>query len=102
MADKPTLSVEIVDYAGLAWSGLGHYVDVPTIGGPVGIYPRHQPMMTLLSDGEVKIVHEGSPEVKVQVAGGFLSVDSDIVTIVTDQATVVEASQGGHQPAGHR
>ena len=89
MAKQLTLDVKIVDYAGEVWSGIGSYVAAPTTSGPVGIYPRHQPMLALLSTGEMKVEQEDGSLVKAEVSGGFLSVDSDLVTIVTDKGALI-------------
>ena len=89
MAEKLTLDVEIVDHAGTVWAGIGRYVVAPAVEGPVGIYPRHQPMLALLAEGEMKVELEDGSLVKATVSGGFLSVDSDLVTVVTDEGALI-------------
>ncbi|MDR1826026.1 MAG: F0F1 ATP synthase subunit epsilon [Bifidobacteriaceae bacterium] len=90
MADERLLTVEIADWEGQVWAGQGTFLTAPTVEGSVGIYPRHEPFLALLGNGEVKVDLPAGGAFRATVAGGFFSVDSDIVTIVTDDATVVE------------
>ncbi|MDR2454096.1 MAG: F0F1 ATP synthase subunit epsilon [Bifidobacteriaceae bacterium] len=85
------LTVEIADWTGQVWRGPGHFFTAPTTEGSIGIYPRHEPLLALLRPGEVKVElpGAGSGVVKARVSGGFLSVDSDIVTVVADEAELV-------------
>ena len=48
-------------------------VIAPGGGGELGILPRHQPLITTLKPGELR-VREGGEEVLYVVAGGFLEV----------------------------
>ncbi|MDR2348290.1 MAG: hypothetical protein LBD90_06720 [Bifidobacteriaceae bacterium] len=86
------LTVEIADWEGVVWRGPGHFFTAPTTEGSIGIYPRHEPLLAVLKAGELK-VEPPPPEssaVRVRVSGGFLSVDSDIVTVVADEAELLE------------
>jgi F-type H+-transporting ATPase subunit epsilon len=87
------LSVEIVDYAGSVWSGTGTFVSAPTTEGTLGIYARHEPLLALLGDGVVRIEVPDGEDVRADVSGGFLSVDSDLITVVTDTATLQAAGK---------
>jgi len=91
MASGRALSVEIVDYAGSVWSGEAAYIGVPAMAGPVGIYPKHQPLLAILAPGTVKVELPDGSEVRANVSGGFLSVDSDLVTVVTDEGELLAA-----------
>ncbi|MDR0594712.1 MAG: F0F1 ATP synthase subunit epsilon [Bifidobacteriaceae bacterium] len=81
------LRVEIADWQGEVWSGQASFFTAPSVEGPIGIYPRHEPLLAILRAGEVKVAPSPpGPDVKVRVTGGFLSVDSDIVTVIADEA----------------
>ncbi|MDR0944778.1 MAG: hypothetical protein LBM66_01240 [Bifidobacteriaceae bacterium] len=94
---RRTLEVEVVALAAPVWSGKARFVSAPTPGGSIGIYPRHQPLLSVLAPGKVEIErvglqhHDafGPPRIEVQASGGFISVDSDHVTIVSDECTVL-------------
>ncbi len=77
------LQVELVAANGKVWEGSARQVSARGIEGDLGILPGHVPMLTALAEGEVRIDGEGGGK-KVTVTGGFLSVDRDRVTIVTD------------------
>jgi F-type H+-transporting ATPase subunit epsilon len=83
------LSVEIADWEGEVWSGKASFFTAPSVEGGIGVYPRHEPLLAILREGEVKVLPTDTPEVKVRIAGGFLSVDSDIVTVIADDAELV-------------
>ncbi|MDR1798394.1 MAG: F0F1 ATP synthase subunit epsilon [Bifidobacteriaceae bacterium] len=86
MAGERLLTVEIADWEGQVWSGQGTFLTAPTVEGSVGVYPRHEPFLALLGNGEVKVELPEGGVYRARVEGGFFSVDSDIVTIVTDDA----------------
>lgn len=77
------LQVELVAANGKVWEGSARMVSARGVEGDFGILPGHIPMMTALADGEVRIDAESGQE-SVTVDGGFLTVDNDRVTIVTD------------------
>ncbi|HSH42084.1 MAG TPA: F0F1 ATP synthase subunit epsilon, partial [Arenicellales bacterium] len=59
----------------------------PAEEGEVGIYPRHAPMLTKLSPGEVRVEKEGADEeLFFFVSGGLLEVQPHVVTILADTA----------------
>jgi F-type H+-transporting ATPase subunit epsilon len=89
MADR-SLSVEIVAPAAPVWSGTAAFVTIPGAAGSIGIYPRHEPLLASLGEGEVRLQHDRDSDawLRVHVRGGFVSVDSDVVTIVADEAAV--------------
>lgn len=84
------LEVDIVDADGKVWSGPARQVSAPAADGGMGILPGHTPVLAVLRAGEVRVTeHAGSPALRWTVDGGFLSVDSDQVTIVVDDAKPV-------------
>ena len=81
------LEVDLVDAEGKVWSGQAHQVTAPAADGEIGILPGHTPVLSLLRAGEVRVREERGGEVLAwHVDGGFLSVDSDQVTLVVDNA----------------
>jgi len=78
------LAVTIVDFTGLVWSGEASFISAPAVGGPIGLYPRHQPLLALLEDGAVKVKLPDGSQVTAHLTAGFLSLDSDQVTVVAD------------------
>ena len=64
-------------------------VIAPGAAGELGILPRHEPLLTTLKPGELRVLHNGQWEFLV-VAGGFLQVDQRGVTVLADAAERVD------------
>jgi F-type H+-transporting ATPase subunit epsilon len=58
-------------------------VNAPTKDGRVGILPRHMPLLTVLTEGELSII-KGGVRTEFAVFGGFMEVLPDRVTILAD------------------
>ncbi|NAZ86183.1 F0F1 ATP synthase subunit epsilon [Kineococcus indalonis] len=82
------LQVELVAADRSVWSGEATLVRARTVDGEIGIMTGHQPVLAVLSDGEVSVTGPGGGTT-VHVDGGFFSVDSDRVTIVAETVTEV-------------
>ncbi len=85
------LTVEVVDRATTLWTGKADYISVPAIDGKLGVLPGRQPILAVLGTGEVDVtgVQNGDPDVRISVSGGFVSIDSDFVTVVVDEGAVI-------------
>lgn len=60
-------------------------VVAPSVDGQVGILPSHAPLLTVLQVGELRVL-KGSDEQSIVIAGGFMEVLHDKVTILADAA----------------
>lgn len=69
------------------WSGDAEAVSAPAVDGSMGILTGHQPVLAVLRAGKVGITPVEGEKLELDVDGGFVSVDHDMVTIVID-ATV--------------
>ncbi len=58
-------------------------------GGEIGILPRHEPLLTTLKPGELRVQQNGQWE-SLAVAGGFMQVDHRGVRILADAAERTE------------
>lgn len=89
-AAGPKLRVEIVTGERVVFSEDDvDMVVAPGAEGQLGILPRHAPLFTLLSAGELRIRHGRGEEV-LTVFGGFLEVANNRVLILSDTAERVE------------
>ncbi len=93
-----TLNVQVVSAAKEVWSGEASMVVARTAEGELGILTGHEPVLAVLSAGEVRIgtgenaVRSGRvDDLVVTVDGGFLSVEHDTVLVVAERVSV---SQG--------
>ena len=84
------LQVELVSADRRVWSGEASIVVARTVDGDLGILPGHAPVLAVLAVGDIKIepVTGGEGEVHATVDGGFLSVEHDRVTIVSDRVSI--------------
>ena len=81
-----TIQVDIVSAEGEIYSGTATMVFAPAKMGEVGIAPRHAPMLTPLSPGEVRVQDENGKEESFYITGGLLEVQPHIVTVLADTA----------------
>lgn len=81
------MQVEVVSNEQNIYSGEASFVVVPTLAGELGIYPRHEPIMSLVRPGALRlIVPSASDEILVAVSGGLLEVQPDKLTVLADVA----------------
>jgi F-type H+-transporting ATPase subunit epsilon len=87
-----TLQIELVSAEARVWSGEARQIIARTTEGDMGILTGHAPTLAVLAAGQVRITSSSGESVVADVEGGFLSVDHDRVTVVSDTATVVSGS----------
>ena len=80
------MQVEVVSNESNIFSGEASFIVVPTLNGELGIYPRHEPIMSLVRPGVLRLTSPSSEEILVAVSGGILEVQPDKVTVLADIA----------------
>ena len=81
------MRVEVVSSEQNIYSGEASFVVGPTIQGELGIYPRHEPIMSLVRPGALRLTVPGeAEEVLVAVSGGVLEVQPNQLTVLADVA----------------
>ncbi|MDG4805913.1 F0F1 ATP synthase subunit epsilon [Micromonospora sp. WMMD1120] len=86
------LHVELVAVEEKVWSGDAEMLVARTTEGELGVLPGHAPLLGQLAEpGQVRIKLAGGEQVAYDVAGGFLSVSADGVTVLAESATPVSA-----------
>jgi F-type H+-transporting ATPase subunit epsilon len=83
------LRLDIVTVERLAYSADVAMVVAPGIEGQLGILPRHAPLLTALTYGELRVKREGQEE-SFAISGGFMEVQPDRVTVLADTAERAE------------
>ncbi|MGC5615306.1 F0F1 ATP synthase subunit epsilon [Georgenia sp. Z1491] len=81
MAGNGSLTVDVVSPTGVLWSGEASSVVVPAAEGELGVLPGREPVLAVLLPGTARVTSDGST-VSLDVHGGFVSVDDDVVTVV--------------------
>ena len=80
------IKVDIVSAEGEIFSGEASMVFAPAKMGEVGIAPRHAPMLTPLSPGEVRVQDENGQEEGFYITGGLMEVQPHFVTVLANTA----------------
>ncbi|MEO7015389.1 MAG: F0F1 ATP synthase subunit epsilon [Leifsonia sp.] len=83
------LNVSVVAADHEVWSGEANMVVARTVEGQIGILPGHEPLLAILAEGQVRVTVNGSETITAQADDGFLSVESNTVTIVARKAELV-------------
>jgi len=82
-----TIHVDVVSNEESIYSGEAEFIVLPGVEGELGIYPKHTPLITQIRPGVVRIKTPGDAEEHVVfVQGGFLEVQPDVVTVLSDTA----------------
>lgn len=81
------LTVDVVAADRGVWTGTARAVTAPAHDGELGILAGHTPLFALMAAGNLRIRTTANAEVTIAIAGGFLSVDSNRVTVVADSAS---------------
>jgi len=87
MAD--TLKLEIVTPEDKVYSEEVDMVTLPGQEGQMGVFPRHVPLMTQVSAGEI-VAKKGADEHYLAVGEGFVQIMPDKVSVLTDMAITEE------------
>lgn len=101
MSQRPLLHVTIVTAQQTVFDGEAEAVNAPGSEGRLGILPRHAPLLTTLALGELRIRQHGVDE-GIFVAGGFLEVNRNVVTVLADDAERGSQIDEAHAEAARR
>lgn len=82
------LTVNIVTPDGLIYDHHASLLVVPAMAGQLGIMANHEPLVTPLQIGEVRVKRLDDPEHEdaIAVNGGFMEISQNIASIVADSA----------------
>lgn len=85
------LQCEIVTPESKLYSDMAHFVVIPATEGEMGVYAKHEPVVTTLRSGTVRVTEEdGSEPVRYIVAGGYAQIEGDRVVVLADHAAALQ------------
>lgn len=82
----PHLRVSVVSPESTLYEGEADMVVAPAWDGELGVLRGHAPLLALLGKGWLR-VRAADGEHRFQIAGGFLQVANDVVTVLSEHAT---------------
>jgi F-type H+-transporting ATPase subunit epsilon len=81
------LSCTVVTPAQTVFTGEATYVGLPGEAGGFGVMKRHEPLVSTLKPGVVRIEPlEGGKDVRYLVSGGYAQIDDNVVIVLADDA----------------
>jgi F-type H+-transporting ATPase subunit epsilon len=80
------LKVAVISPERTLFDGEAEMVVAPAWDGEVGILRGHAPMLVLLGEGRLRVTGTPAGERQFHVAGGFLQVADDVVTVLSERA----------------
>jgi F-type H+-transporting ATPase subunit epsilon len=81
-----TMHCDIVSAEKSIFSGRVQMVIAAGSLGDLGIAPGHAPLLTAIIPGPVKLILESGDEEVFYVSGGFLEIQREVVTLLSDTA----------------
>ena len=91
-----TFQAELVSVEAMVWSGEAEEVFVRTVDGEMAVLAGHAPLLGQLKEpSRVRVKTADGDEVAYDIAGGFVSVTDDGVTVLAESAAPAE----GEDPA---
>jgi F-type H+-transporting ATPase subunit epsilon len=84
--EQKRLGVQILTPEGSVLDGVAAMVIAPSVGGELGILPRHVPLIVALQAGSTRVKMLDESEVVMATTDGYMSVEDDRVLIMVEQA----------------
>lgn len=80
-----SLTLEIVTPEARVYSDTVDNVVIPTLEGEIGVLPGHLPLLSQVTDGELRVAKGSNTETLV-IGDGFLQVQGDKVSVLAEHA----------------
>ena len=84
--EQKRIGVQILTPEGVVHQGVAAMVIAPSVGGEVGILPRHVPLIAALRPGRTRVKMLDDSEVVMATSEGYMAVEDDRVLIMVEQA----------------
>lgn len=84
--EQKRIAVQVLTPEGVVHDGVAAMVVAPSVGGEVGILPRHVPLIAALQPGRTRLKMLDESEVVMATTEGYIAVEDDRVLIMVEQA----------------
>ena len=93
--------VDLVSVEAMVWSGEAEMVVARTVDGEMAVLAGHTPLLGQLKEpSRVRVKTTDDEEIAYDIAGGFLSVTDDGVTVLAESAVPAEGDDPAVAAAG--
>ena len=93
-SSKTLMQVNIVAADHPVWHGEARSVTIPASEGEMGILADHEPVLTVIKSGSLTVVDPAGERHVFEVADGFISFDSNKLTVAVERARNVVRTAG--------
>ena len=90
MAEQTLMRVNVVSANHPVWSGEATSAVIPASEGDMGILPNHEPVLTVIKRGTLTVVEADGQRHLFEVSDGFISFDSNKLTVAVERASDVK------------
>ncbi|MEI8143116.1 MAG: ATP synthase F1 subunit epsilon [Candidatus Berkelbacteria bacterium] len=80
-----TFKLKLISPSGIAYEAEATEITLPTTDGEIGILPNHEPLITLIKAGLIKIKN-GREEKELATEGGIAEINNNVIKILADTA----------------
>lgn len=84
------MNLQLVTLSGTKLDKPVYEVIIPTVDGEIGVFPDHEPLVTLAKAGVVQVREDKSdPDDRMElyaISGGIVQIDGQIIRILVDEA----------------
>lgn len=84
------MNLQLVTLSGTKLDKPVYEVIIPTVDGEIGVFPDHEPMVTLAKAGVVQVREDKSdPDDRMElyaISGGIVQINGQIIRILVDEA----------------
>lgn len=88
-SESGPLDVRVLTPVGAVFAGGATMVVAPGEAGPVGLLPRHEPMVCTLAHGKTRVVGAEGGEAVFATSEGYVTIDGSEVLVLVEQAIPV-------------
>jgi F-type H+-transporting ATPase subunit epsilon len=85
------MKLEIVTPEGVAYTADARMVTMQAVDGQIGVLPRHMPLLTRITPGEILVRTSDGGEAALALGDGLVVITADHIGVVSDMA--IEATK---------
>lgn len=84
------MKLDLITLSGTKFSGEAYEVQLPTTSGPIAVFPGHQPLVTLMTNGVITVrKKKNDPDSLMEdfaTNSGVAEIDGENIKILVDEA----------------